>query len=113
MAIDGKTIAGSKDEQLEKRGIHVVSAWSTMNKLVLGQLKVDEKSNEITAIPQLLDLLDLKGCTVTIDAMGAQKKIVKKIVDGGADYVIGLKGNQGNLHEDVKLFIDDQLKDKI
>lgn len=113
VAIDGKTLAGSKDGEIRKRGIHVVSAWSSMNKLVLGQLKVDEKSNEITAIPKLLELLDLKGCTVTIDAMGTQKNIVEKIVEGKADYLLGLKGNQGDLHGDVKTFIDDQLKGQV
>ena len=77
--------------------------------MVLGQVKTNEKSNEITAIPELLQVLALEGCIVTIDAMGCQKTIAGKIADKGADYVLGLKGNQGNLHADVKLFFQDCL----
>jgi len=84
----------------------MVSAWANTNKMVLGQVKTEEKSNEITAIPDLLELLEIRGCIVTIDAMGCQKKIVKKIVDKGADYVISLKGNQGTLHQEVKAYFD-------
>ena len=80
----------------------MVSAWASVNRLVLGQLKVEEKSNEITAIPELLKLLVLKGCIVTIDAMGCQTEIVNLIVEQEADYVISLKGNQGRLHQDVQ-----------
>lgn len=109
IAFDGKTSRGSRDNQLGKKAIHMVSAWANENKLILGQIKVDEKSNEITAIPKLLDLLDVSGCTVTIDAMGTQKNIVGKIIDNNADYVLGLKENQKNLHDDVKTYIDDQL----
>lgn len=109
IAIDGKTLAGSRDGDIRKKGVHIVSAWANENKLILGQLKVDEKSNEITAIPKLLDLLDIKGCTVTIDAMGTQREIAKKIIEGEGDYVLGLKGNQGTLLDDVKTYIDDQL----
>jgi predicted transposase YbfD/YdcC len=91
ISIDGKTVCGSRDAKT--KAIHMVSAWANANQMVLGQVKTDEKSNEITAIPTLLELLELKGCIVTIDAMGCQKDIVKKIVKAEADYVIGLKGN--------------------
>jgi predicted transposase YbfD/YdcC len=80
----------------------MVSAWSASNRLVLGQEVTEEKSNEITAIPRLLALLELKGCIVSIDAMGCQRDIAKQIVDQGGDYVLGLKGNQGTLHEAVE-----------
>lgn len=101
--IDGKKLRRSHDKTIGKDAIHMVSAWASENSLVLGQLKVDDKSNEITAIPQLLDLLEIEGCIVTIDAMGCQKKIARKIVvEKGADYVLALKGNQGNLSEDVQ-----------
>jgi len=101
IAIDGKKVRGSYDKQLGKGAIHMVSAWGTANGLVLGQQKVDEKSNEITAIPLLLEALNLTGCIVTIDAMGCQREIAKQIVDQEGDYVLSLKGNQGHLHEDV------------
>lgn len=102
IGIDGKQLKGSrKKSQKRNEGLRMVSAWATKNRLVLGQLKSDEKSNEIRAIPELLRLLSLKGCIVTIDAMGCQKEIVKQIVSQEADYVISLKGNQGNLHKDV------------
>lgn len=113
IAIDGKCSRGSTDKSSGKRAIHMVSAWANENKMVLGQIKVDEKSNEITAIPKLLDLLDVSGCTVTIDAMGTQKEIAEKIIDNEADYVLGLKGNQGNLFDDVKTYINDQLDTKL
>lgn len=112
IGVDGKTLAGSRDSQRGMRGVHIVSAFANENKLVLGQIKVDEKSNEITAIPELLNLLDIKGCTVTIDAMGAQKEIAKKIIEKKADFTLGLKGNQGNLHDDVKTYINDQVDSK-
>lgn len=102
IAIDGKTLRQSYDTGRNKGAIHMVSAWASQNRLVLGQVKVDEKSNEITAIPQLLAVLDLEGCVVTIDAMGAQKAIAQQIIAGGGDYVLSLKGNQGNLHQDVQ-----------
>jgi predicted transposase YbfD/YdcC len=102
VALDGKTVRRSHDGLLGKAAIHMVSAWASVNRLVLGQLKVDEKSNEITAIPELLRLLALKGCIVTIDAMGCQTEIAKVIVDAEADYVLALKGNQGTLHHDVQ-----------
>lgn len=102
IAIDGKMLRHSFDRGLGKAAIHMVSAWASANRLVLGQFKVDEKSNEITAIPELLKLLVLKGCIVTIDAMGCQTEIVELIIAQEADYVISLKGNQGSLHRDVQ-----------
>lgn len=101
VAIDGKQVRRSHDRHIGKKAIHMVSAWGEANGLVLGQQKVDEKSNEITAIPILLEALDLAGCIVTIDAMGCQKEIAKQIIERGGDYVLSLKGNQGHLHEDV------------
>jgi predicted transposase YbfD/YdcC len=103
VAIDGKTLRHSYDRSSNKAAIHMVSAWATENRLVLGQIKTEEKSNEITAIPELLKVLELKGCIVTIDAMGCQKEIVKQIVEQGGDYVISLKGNQGTLQKEVEL----------
>lgn len=107
VAIDGKTLRRSFDTAGEKAAIHMVSAWATKNKVVLGQVKTDEKSNEITAIPKLLEMLFLDGSTVTIDAMGCQREIVSSIASKGADYVISLKGNQGTLHDQVKAFFDE------
>jgi predicted transposase YbfD/YdcC len=107
VAIDGKTLRHSFDRAASKAAIHMVSAWATRNRLVLGQVKVDDKSNEITAIPKLLQMLDLTGATVTIDAMGGQKEIAKVITEQGADYVLALKKNHSTLYEDVKLFLDD------
>jgi predicted transposase YbfD/YdcC len=104
VAIDGKTLRRSFDTGTAKRAIHMVSAWATANGVVLGQRKVDTKSNEITAIPELLDLLALKGCIVTIDAMGCQRAIAQKILDQGADYVLALKGNQPTLEQAVERF---------
>lgn len=103
VAIDGKRLRRSHDGVLGKAAIHMVSAWASVNRLVLGQVKTEEKSNEITAIPALLKLLSLKGCIVTIDAMGTQTEIAKEIVvEQEADYVLALKGNQGTLHAGVK-----------
>lgn len=105
--IDGKRLRRSHDGSLGKAAIHMVSAWASSNRLVLGQLKTDEKSNEITAIPELLRVLALKGCIVTIDAMGCQAEIAQLIVGQEADYVLALKGNQGTLYEAVQdLFAD-------
>jgi len=104
VALDGKQLRGSHDRGLGKRAITMVSAWAVSNHLVLGQRKVDAKSNEITAIPKLLEMLDLAGCVVTIDAMGCQTDVAAQIVDQGADYVLALKGNQGKLYEDTALF---------
>jgi len=102
VAIDGKTLRHSYDTGAGKGAIHMISAWATSNRLVLGQRQVDEKSNEITAIPKLLRVLELSGCIITIDAMGCQKDIAAMIVDKGADYVLALKGNQLSLFEDVQ-----------
>ena len=104
VAIDGKTVRRSHDRAGGKEAIHMVSAWAVENRLCLGQCKTDQKSNEITAIPELLALLDVKGCLVTIDAMGCQKKIARKITEKRGDYILGLKGNQGKLREDVEAF---------
>ena len=102
VAIDGKTVRRSHDRNVGQRAIHLVSAWASANTLTLGQVKTAEKSNEITAIPQLLPMLELKGCIVTIDAMGCQKEIAQGILDRGAGYVLALKENQGQLYEDVR-----------
>jgi predicted transposase YbfD/YdcC len=102
VAIDGKTLCGSGDKTLGKGAIHMVSAWASQNRLVLGQVKVDDKSNEITAIPELLTILDIRGCTVTIDAMGCQTEIAQAIIDAEADYVLSVKKNQGRLYEDIQ-----------
>ena len=106
VAIDGKTVRRSRDESKEKRPIHVVSAWASEASLVLGQLRVDEKTNEIKAIPELLDILCLKGCVVTIDAMGTQKEIAEKIIEKEADYILQVKGNQQSLMEDIALYFE-------
>jgi predicted transposase YbfD/YdcC len=98
IAIDGKTLRRSYDRGQMKSALHMVSAWSVANHVVLGQESVDDKSNEITAIPRLLQLLELKGAIVSIDAMGCQKDIAKQIVDGGGDYVLAVKDNQPTLH---------------
>lgn len=107
IAVDGKTLRGSKTSPDGKGALHVVSAYATEAGLVLAQRAVDGKSNEITAIPELLDMLNLKGAIVTIDAMGTQKEIARRIVGKGADYVLALKGNQTSLHEDAALFFAD------
>ncbi|NNF95850.1 MAG: ISAs1 family transposase, partial [Halobacteria archaeon] len=102
IAIDGKTLRRSHDRRNGKKAIHMVSAWSSANRVVLGQVKTDEKSNEITAIPELLKVLSVKGCIVTIDAMGCQKNIAKQIVEAEGDYLLALKGNQSSLSEQVE-----------
>ncbi len=99
VAIDGKTLRRSHNRRQGRSAIHMVSAWANANRLSLGQVATEEKSNEITAIPKLLELLELKGCIVTIDAMGCQKAIAEKIVAKGADYVLAVKDNQPQLHE--------------
>jgi len=107
--IDGKRLGGSGDKVLGKRAIYMVSAWAEENELVLGQRKVDEKSNEITAIPELLKMLAISGCIVTIDAMGTQTQIAQTIREAQADYVLSVKENQGHLFEDISvLFAVDQ-----
>ncbi|MGK2231537.1 ISAs1 family transposase [Colwellia polaris] len=106
IAIDGKTVRGSYDKKSKKNAIHMVSAFAANNGVVLGQIKIAEKSNEITAIPQLLDLLDIKDSIVTIDAIGRQRAIATKIKEKEADYVIAVKGNQGHLHQSIKDFFE-------
>ena len=108
IAIDGKTLRRSYQEGGAKAPIHMVSAWSAKQNLVLGQVKVADKSNEITAIPKLLDMLVIKGAVVTIDAMGCQREIAAKIIEKEADYVLALKGNQGTLRNDVEEFFTEQ-----
>jgi len=102
VSIDGKTLRRSHDVSFDKKAIHMVSAWASANSLVLGQIKTDEKSNEITAIPELLKSLELKGCLVTIDAMGCQKKIAEVIIESDADYLLVVKDNQPNLHQAIQ-----------
>ncbi len=105
VAIDGKALRRAHDKE---KGIpYVVSAWAVENGLTLGQVKVEEKSNEITAIPKLLRVLDLAGCIVTIDAMGCQKKIAREIIESDADYVLALKGNQGTTEQEVRAYFDE------
>lgn len=111
IAIDGKTIRNSFDKSLGKKAIHMVSAWAHGSGIILGQQKTEEKSNEITAIPKLLDSIDIEGAVVTIDAMGTQTAIAEKIVTNGGAYVLALKGNQGNLHNDIKLLFDSAEKE--
>ncbi len=108
IAIDGKCLRRSMDTASKKAAIYMVSAWASENQLVLGQQKVDEKSNEITAIPKLLMRLDMTGAVVTMDAMGCQTKVAEQIMTQGGDYMLSLKGNQGNLHKDVKLFFESE-----
>jgi predicted transposase YbfD/YdcC len=110
VSIDGKTIRGSRDES--DHVIHMVSAWANKNQMVLGQVRTDEKSNEITAIPELLALLELTGSIVTIDAMGCQKNIAEKIVDAGAGYVLALKENHPTLYDDIKVYFETALAEK-
>lgn len=105
IAMDGKTSRGSYDTYKKQLPIHLVNAWSTLNGVVLGQYKVDDKSNEITALPKLLSMLQVEGCIISIDAMGCQKEIAKQIIDAKADYILALKGNQKTLQEEaVHLF---------
>ena len=110
VAIDGKTARRTQDAS--KRPLHVVSAFSYECGLVMGQLACEEKSNEITAIPKLLDMLDINGCIITIDAMGTQKNIAGKIVSKNADYILVVKENQKTLYNDIRLYLDDIRKDK-
>lgn len=104
ISIDGKTVRGSKS--CSKKAIHMVSAWASDAKLVLGQMVTDEKSNEITAVPELLELLDIQGCVVTADAMSCQTAIVEKIIGKQADYVIQLKDNQPTMHKEVQEYME-------
>jgi predicted transposase YbfD/YdcC len=107
IAMDGKALRRALDQGQTLP--YIVSAWAVEDGLVLGQLKVADKSNEITAVPELLRVLDVRGCTVTTDAMGCQKKIAKQIIDSGADYVLALKGNHETVHEEVKTYLDDAI----
>ena len=102
IAIDGKTARRTKDNFKHKSPLHSVHTWSVENGICLGQVACGEKSNEITAIPQILDLLDINGCIITIDAMGTQRAIAEKIIEKGGDYILAVKGNQGGLEEEVK-----------
>ena len=111
VAIDGKTLRRSHDRAEGKKALHLVSAWAAENRLVLAQLATEEKSNEITAIPELLRMFDLSGCIVTIDAMGTQKKIVKQIVEQKGDYALALKKNQGTLYTRVQEAFETAKKD--
>jgi predicted transposase YbfD/YdcC len=106
IAIDGKKLRRSHDQVTGKAAIYMVSAWATQNQLVLGQTKVADKSNEITAIPELLQLLEIAGCIVTVDAIGTQTEIAETIVDGGGDYLLAVKENQGHLFEDVQYLFE-------
>jgi predicted transposase YbfD/YdcC len=108
IAIDGKTSRGSSHKRGGKAAIHMVSAFAARQRLVLGQVKVADKSNEIVAIPALLDMLAVEGAVVTIDAIGCQRDIARKVLDKKADYILALKGNQGSLREDVELFAAEQ-----
>jgi predicted transposase YbfD/YdcC len=109
VAIDGKTLRHTFDTAADKAAIHMVSAWASAQGVCLGQIKTEAKSNEITAIPKLLERLALKGCIVTIDAMGCQKEIARAIHDREADYVLSLKGNQGLFHDEIKVFLNDSV----
>lgn len=112
VAIDGKTMCGTGDKLTGKKALHIVSAWFSETGMVLGQVKTSEKSNEITAIPELLDILDVTGCIITIDAMGTQAKIVEKIVEKEADYVLALKGNHEIMYNEVVEFFKDSNDEK-
>ncbi len=113
IAIDGKTVRGSKDSYHDKSAIHLVNAWANSNGLVVGQVKTDEKSTEVTAIPELLKILDIEGCIVTIDALGTQRKIAQTIVDQEADYILAVKENQGYLKENVESAFLNQKPDSV
>jgi predicted transposase YbfD/YdcC len=108
ISIDGKTSRRSYQTKGSKEAIHIVSAFAARQRIVLGQVKVNEKSNEIVAIPALLDMMSIEGAVVTIDAMGCQRNIAAKIIEKKADYIVALKGNQGTLREDVEVFADEQ-----
>ena len=111
VGVDGKTLRGSQDKEDNLDVIHMVSAWASNAGIVLGQTKVNKKSNEITAVPELLDAIDVKNCIITSDAMSCQKKTVKKIKEHECDYVICLKGNQETFHDEVKLYFETALKE--
>ncbi len=111
VAVDGKTLRRSYDTASGKSAIHMVSAWATANLVSLGQVITDAKSNEITAIPKLLEMLEISGALVTIDAMGCQTEIAQTIVDAKADYVLAVKGNQPTLHDGIQAYFDEHLED--
>ncbi len=111
IAIDGKTMRRSHDRATDLGPLHIVSAWASEQGIALGQLATEEKSNEITAIPELIDQIDLTGAVVTIDAMGCQKAIARKIIDGGGEYVLAVKENQPKLHQAVQSFFHEQMDD--
>jgi predicted transposase YbfD/YdcC len=110
VALDGKALRRALDGDASPK--YIVSAWAESNNLVLGQLKVEDKSNEITAVPQLLRALELAGCIVTLDAMGCQKKIAREITEADAEYVLALKGNQESVHHEVKTFLEDAIAER-
>src|SRR4051812_25055239 len=112
VAIDGKTLRRSFDSASDLPALHLVSAWSAENRLVLGEIPVDDKSNEITAVPRLLEILELTGAIVTLDAMGCQKEIAAKVRERGADYVLAVKDNQPHLREDLSDHFDRVLEDE-
>jgi predicted transposase YbfD/YdcC len=107
VAIDGKVLRRSFDRASGTSALHMVSAWGCEQRMVLAQIATDAKSNEITAVPKLLEMLSLKGSIVTVDALNCQRQIAQQIVDQGGDYVLALKGNQGTLHDDVIRYFDD------
>lgn len=113
VAVDGKSLRRSYDKASSKSAIHMVSAWATANSISLGQVVVDAKSNEITAIPKLLEMLEISGCLVTIDAMGCQKEIARQIVKQGADYLLAVKDNQPKLYEAISDFFSEHLEDDL
>jgi predicted transposase YbfD/YdcC len=112
IAIDGKMLRSSFNKATGKKAIHLVSAWVVENQVILGQVKVDDKSNEITAVPRLLDFINVKGSVISMDAMGCQTAHAKKIVEKGGDYLFSLKGNQGTLNDEVRLFLNDAKKNE-
>jgi len=111
IAFDGKTLRRSFDMATGLSAIHVLNAWSNANGFCLGQMKVDGKSNEITAMPALMKLMDIRGSVITADALNCQKEIASQIIEEGGDYILALKGNQQSLHEDVKLFFEDGISE--
>jgi len=111
IAFDGKTLRRSFDTATGLSAVHVLNAWSNANDFCVGQMKVDGKSNEITAMPALMKLMDIRGSVVTADAMNCQKEIASQIIEEGGDYVLSLKSNQQSLHEDVKLFFEDAISE--
>lgn len=113
VSIDGKTLRGSSCDSSNQKAIHMVSAWANENQIVLGQIKTEDKSNEITAIPKLLELLELENTIVTIDAMGTQKKIADAIIEKKADYILALKKNHETFYNNVELFFDSIIKKEI